>query len=130
MQRLRARVMSDPVSSIRNLGPAVEAMFARVGVTTAEQLRELGADEGYRMVLESGVRLISSGITPLVMGLHGRPWNDCQGVEKENLRKVFDQIVAETLGAKKKGHSDIEAALDKLGVRSPDQPTSSRPEKK
>lgn len=112
--------MSEPVSSIRNLGPAVEAMFARVGVTTAEQLRELGADEGYRMVLKSGVRPHFIGYYALVMGLQGRPWNDCQGVEKENLRKVFDQIVAETLGAKKKGHSDIEAALDKLGVRSPD----------
>jgi len=118
--RLRALAMSDPVSSIRNLGPAVEAMFARVGVTTAEQLRELGADEGYRMVLENGVRPHFIGYYALVMGLQGRPWNDCQGVEKANLRKAFDQLVAETRDAKKKGRSDIETALDKLGVRSPD----------
>lgn len=111
--------VSDPVSSIRNLGPAVEAMFARVGVTTAEQLRELGADEGYRMVLKNGVRPHFIGYYALVMGLQGRPWNDCQGVEKVNLRKTFDQLVADTLGAKKKGRSDIEAALDRLGVRSP-----------
>lgn len=112
--------MTEPVSSIRNLGPAVEAMFARVGVDTADHLRELGADEGYRMVLKSGVRPHFIGYYALVMGLQGRPWNDCQGVEKENLRKKFDQIVAQTLGPKKKGRSDIEAALDKLGVRSPD----------
>jgi len=112
--------MSDSVSSIRNLGPAVEAMFARVGVTTADQLRKLGADAGYRLVLKDGVRPHFIGYYALVMGLQGRPWNDCQGVEKENLRKVFDQHVADTLGTKKKGHSDIEAALDKLGVRSPD----------
>lgn len=112
--------MAKPVSSIRNLGPAVAAMFARVGVTTAEQLRELGADNGYRMVLKSGVRPHFIGYYALVMGLQGRPWNDCQGVEKHNLRKKFDQIVAQTIGANKKGRSDIEAALDKLGVRSPD----------
>jgi hypothetical protein len=29
-------------------------------------------------------------------------------------------LVADTLGAKKKGRSDIEAALDRLGVRAPD----------
>jgi len=112
--------MADPVSSIRNIGPAVEAMFARVGVTTAEQLRDIGADEGYGMVLKSGVHPHFIGYYALVMGLQGRPWNDCQGVEKENLRIKFDRIVAETLGAKKKGRSGIEAALDKLGVRSPD----------
>ena len=112
--------MSDPVSSIRNLGPAVEAMFARVGVTTAEQLRKIGANEGYRMVLKSGVRPHFIGYYALVMGLQGRPWNDCQGVEKENLRKVFDELVAKTPGATKKGRRDIEAALDRLGVRAPD----------
>ena len=119
MRQSNARV-SDPVSSIRNLGPAVEAMFARVGITTAEQLRELGADEGYRVVLKNGVRPHFIGYYALVMGLQGRPWNDCQGVEKEKLRKTFDALVTDTLGAKKKGRSEFEAALDKLGVRSPD----------
>jgi hypothetical protein len=112
--------MTEPVSSIRNLGPAVEAMFARVGVTTADQLRDLGANVAYAMVLKNGVRPHFIGYYALVMGLQGRPWNDCQGVEKENLRKAFDQLVADTLGTKKKGRSDIEAALDRLGVRAPD----------
>lgn len=112
--------MTEPVSSIRNLGPSTEAIFASAGVTSAEQLRELGADVGYRLVLENGTRPHFIGYYALVMGLQGRPWNDCQGVEKENLRKKFDQIVAQTLGAKKKGRSDMEAALDKLGIRSLD----------
>lgn len=112
--------MTKPVSSIRNLGPSTEALFANAGVTSAEQLRELGADAGYRLVLENGTRPHFIGYYALVMGLQGRPWNDCQGVEKENLRKKFDRLVADAIGAKKKGRSDIEAALDKLGVRSPD----------
>lgn len=112
--------MTKPVSSIRNLGPSTEAIFASAGVTSAEQLRELGADAGYRLVLENGTRPHFIGYYALVMGLQGRPWNDCQGVEKDDLRKKFDQLVEGTLGAKKKGRSDMEAALDKLGVRSLD----------
>ena len=107
--------MAEPVSSIRNLGPAVEKMFARVGITTAEQLRELGADKAYKLVLDSGVRPHFIGYYALVMGLQGRPWNDCQGAEKAALREKFD-----ALKATKKDRSEIEAALDFLGVRKPD----------
>ena len=109
--------MAEPVSSIRNLGPAVEAMFARLGITSADQLREIGADEAYRMVLENGARPHFIGYYVLVMGLQGRPWNDCQGEEKEALRTKFDAIKA---SAQKEDRSEIEAALDFLGVRSPD----------
>ena len=35
--------MSTPVSSIRNLGPAVESALARAGVPDAETLREIGS---------------------------------------------------------------------------------------
>ena len=109
--------MAEPVSSIRNLGPAVEAMFARVGITSADQLREIGADEAYRMVLENGSPPHFIGYYVLVMGLQGRPWNDCQGAEKEALRTKFDAIKA---NAQKKDRSEIEAALDFLGVRAQD----------
>ena len=39
--------MSTPISTIRNLGPAMEAAFARAGVPDAEALRAMGADAGY-----------------------------------------------------------------------------------
>jgi len=105
--------MAEPVSSIRNLGPASDAGFARAGITNAEQLRELGADEAYKRLLAAGTRPHFIGYYALVMGLQGRPWNDCQGDEKVALRKRFDAIKAES------GHSptsEIEQALDMLGV--------------
>ncbi|MCF6271679.1 MAG: TfoX/Sxy family protein [Rhodobacteraceae bacterium] len=124
--------MAEPVSSIRNLGPASDAGFARAGITSAEQLREIGADEAYGRLLAAGTRPHFIGYYVLVMGLQGRPWNDCQGEEKAALRKRFDKLKASILKAsiQKKDHSEIEAALDALGVKAPDQPTSSRPEKK
>lgn len=121
--------MSDPVSSILNLGPASEAGFARAGIHTADEVRALGADEAYRRLLRAGTPAHFIGYYVLVMGLQGRPWNDCQGSEKAALRLRFDAIKA-AMPAMKKGRSDLETALDLFGVvERRDQPTSSSPEK-
>ena len=100
-----------PVSSIRNLGPAMEAAFARAGITTAERLRELGTDAAYARLLANGHRPHFIGYYVIEMGLQGRPWNDCKGEEKKALRRRFDALTAKT-----KGRSDLEAALDMIGV--------------
>ena len=107
-------VMSSPVSSIRNLGPAFEAACARAGIHTAEELRDLGADETYARLLKTGTKPHFIGYYVLVMGLQGRPWNDCKGKEKDTLRKKFDALKAKT---KPNPLAGIEAELDKIGVR-------------
>lgn len=104
---------TTPVSAIRNLGPASEAAFARAGITSAEQLRALGADTAYRRLLESGARPHFIGYYVLVMALQGRPWNDCKGAEKAALRARFDAIKA---GGHDAGRARLEAALDEIGV--------------
>lgn len=108
--------MPDPVSSIPNLGPASEAAFARAGIHSAQDLRALGADEAYRRLLLSGSQPHFIGYYVLVMGLQGRPWNDCQGEEKKALRVKFDAIKASLAGTREKGRSDLEAALSFFGV--------------
>ena len=105
--------MTDPVSSIRNLGPAMEAAFARAGVHSANELRALGADAAYARLLATGHRPHFIGYYVLVMGLQGRPWNDCKGAEKAGLRKRFDALKASGYD---KGRSELEAALDAIGV--------------
>ena len=125
--------MPSSVSTIRNLGPAFEEACARAGIMSAEDLREMGADAAYRKLLENGVRAHFIGYYALVMGLQGRPWNDCQGKEKEALRERFDAIRSSLANSQQKGRSEFEAALDAIGViekRAVAQPTSSRPEKK
>lgn len=113
--------MTDPVSSIRNLGPRSEEQFARAGIHTADEVRALGADEAYRRLIESGTRPHFIGYYALVMGLQGRPWNHLDDREKDELRVRFDELVA----ASSAGHrSELEQALDALGVipqnRAPD----------
>ena len=108
--------MSDPVSSIPNLGPASEAAFAKAGIHSAQQIRDMGADEAYRRLLMAGTQAHFIGYYVLHMGLQGRPWNDCQGDEKKALRARFDAIKASMIGTKEKGRSELETALQFFGV--------------
>ena len=106
--------MTDPVDTIRNLGPASVAMFARAGIMSADDLRSLGPDEAYAKLLMSGSRPHFIGYYALVMGLQGRPWNDCKSDEKTALRVRFDALKAKHNFAEV---SNFEAELDKIGVR-------------
>ncbi|WP_170557719.1 TfoX/Sxy family protein [Ruegeria atlantica] len=106
--------MSDPVSSIRNLGPAFEQSCARAGIHSAQELRALGADEAYARLLQAGTRPHFIGYYVLVMGLQGRPWNDCKGEEKKALRKTFDAIKSSVSIAPE---NQLISDLDAIGVR-------------
>ncbi len=111
-----------PVSSIRNLGPATDEAFARAGITSADQLRALGADEAYFRLLDSGHAPHFIAYYAMVMGLQGRPWNDCQGKEKSDLRKRFDKIKRRVAAG---AISDIahdaafEQIMNEIGIRRP-----------
>lgn len=106
--------MAEPVSSIRNLGPASDEAFARAGINTAEELRALGPDAAYARLLASGTRPHFIGYYALVMGLQGRPWNDCQGAEKAALKAKFEALKAKSSG--KITPSAIDQALADIGV--------------
>lgn len=105
--------MSSPVSSIRNLGPAYEESCAKIGIHSAEALAELGADETYRRLLQSGMKPHFIGYYVLVMALQGRPWNDCKGEEKKRLRKTFDAIKADAFD---QNRSAFEQMMNQIGV--------------
>ncbi|MBO9449385.1 TfoX/Sxy family DNA transformation protein [Tropicibacter sp. R16_0] len=106
--------MPMPVSSIRNLGPAFEQSCARAGIHSAEQLRELGPDAAYSKLLAHGTKPHFIGYYVLVMGLQGRPWNDCKGKEKAALRQRFDALKAQVVPDR---HHKLVADLDAVGVR-------------
>ena len=105
--------MTQPVTEIRNLGPAMAAALARAGIHSAGALREIGAEAAYARLLDSGERPHFIAFYAMAMGLQGRPWNDCRGAEKDALRARFDALVAANAPAPQ----GIEAILDELGVR-------------
>lgn len=104
------------ISTIRNLGPAMEQAFERAGIATAEELREIGTDAAYGRLLAGGHRPHFIAYYVIEMGLQGRPWNDCKGKEKEALRTRFDSLVARHYD---KGLGELEKYLDEIGVIRP-----------
>jgi len=110
--------MAEPVTAIRNIGPASVASFARAGMTTAEAVRDIGADAAYARLVATGTRPHFIGYYALVMGLQGRPWNDCKGAEKEALRKRFDAICAAAPPPDIDGlPAELARFLDQTGIR-------------
>lgn len=107
---------TDPVSTIRNLGPASDAVYARAGITTAAQLRDLGPDAAYAKLLATGSQPHFIGYYAMVMGLQGRPWNDCKGDEKKALRVRFDAIKNDAAQDTTAAPTGIERILDQIGV--------------
>jgi hypothetical protein len=105
--------MSEPLTAIRNIGPAMAAAFESVGIRSAEDLRALGTDAAYARLLEAGHRPHFIAYYVIEMGLQGRPWNDCKGAEKAALRRRFDALKARSWD---RGRSELEAALDMIGV--------------
>lgn len=110
--------MPRPVSDIPNLGPASEEGFARAGLHSAEEIIALGPDEAYLRLMRAGTRPHFIGYYALVMGLQGRPWNDCRGKEKTALRKRFDAL-KRAIGKDDKSRLRLEAALDEIGLLEP-----------
>lgn len=80
------------IQTIRNLGPAMETAFARAGIHTAEELREIGVDTAYARAIRAGMRPHFAAFLSLCMGLQGRGWNDAQKEERNLLRQRFDRI--------------------------------------
>lgn len=106
--------MSEPVTAIKNIGPAQAEALARAGITSASHLRDLGADAAYRMLLASGSRPHFIMYYVLHMSLQGRPWNDCKGAEKAALRESFDAICADMVG--QLDDTGIERVLNEIGT--------------
>jgi len=105
--------MDTPITTIRNLGPAMARAFAGVGITSAEQLRDLGTDTAYARLLESGTRPHFISYYVIEMGLQGRPWNDCKGAEKAVLRARFDALRSANCDPER---AALEIFLDRIGV--------------
>ena len=101
------------LTSIRNIGPAFAEALQAAGITTAEELRDMGADAAYAQMLETGSKPHFIGYYVLHMALQGRPWNDCKGAEKDALRKRFDALKSSRAADPE---HEMDRLLDEIGV--------------
>ena len=110
--------MPRPVTDIPYVGPASAEAFARAGITSAEEVIEMGADAAYLRLLQTGSAPHFIGYYVLVMGLQGRPWNDCKGKEKEALRATFDALKARAKASPtdRGAMAQLDRVLDEIGL--------------
>lgn len=102
-----------PISTLRNLGPAMEQAFAAVGIDTVGQLRALGSDAAYARLLRGGTRPHFIAYYVVDMALQNRPWTDCQGEEKAALRRRFDALKSANPDTDR---DTFEAMMDAIGI--------------
>ena len=94
----------------------MDQAFARVGITSAAQLRALGTDAAYAKLLAGGTRPHFIGYYVIEMALQGRPWNDCKGAEKDALRTRFDRLKSEAKAKGVQTTAALDRILDEIGV--------------
>lgn len=105
---------ADRLESLRNIGPAMAKNLTKAGISTVPRLREMGADQAYAAMLKTGLRPHFIMYYVLHMALQGRPWNDCKGAEKAQLRQRFDAICGT---AHDPDQAAFERQMDILGLR-------------
>ena len=80
--------MQTDIQHIRNIGPSCEKMFIAAGIKSAKQIRELGAVETYKLVVEKNhIKGHLMLLYALWTGLEGRRINDISEEEKLTLKK-------------------------------------------
>jgi DNA transformation protein and related proteins len=74
-------VSSESVAELPNLGPKSQAMLARAGIESIEQLKSLGSVRAYAKVKATGANASLNLLWALEGALTGLPW---QVVAKEH----------------------------------------------
>ena len=85
--------MSRSVSAIRNIGPALEASFAKAGITTEDEIEALGADAAFLRLVDAGWWPHFLGYLALCLGLQDRDFRDIAPDEKTRLRAHYDTLL-------------------------------------
>jgi DNA transformation protein and related proteins len=76
----------QPVSTLRNLGPKSAMMLVEAGISTLDDLRELGAVKAYLRVKSLRPKSASRNLLwALAAGLEDRNWRELEVAEKESL---------------------------------------------
>ena len=84
--------VSTPITELRNLGPRSSEWLRTAGITTIEQLREIGAAGAYSLVRSQQPKASLNLLWGLAAGLEDRDWRELTDAQKESLlREVGDE---------------------------------------
>ena len=78
------------IADMRNLGKKSAALLAAAGITTVEQLEQLGAMEAYLMVKQAGVSVSLNLLYAIEGALTDTHWNQLGQGRRESLLLALD----------------------------------------
>jgi DNA transformation protein len=82
--------MADELPALLNLGPKAQAMLAGAGITTLEELRQLGAVAAYAKVKSTGTNASLNLLWAIEGALCGQPWQVVAKEHRTNLLLALD----------------------------------------
>lgn len=83
-----------PIIKAANLGPKSAAWLSKIGVTSLEELRELGSIEVMLRLKQSGIPASLNLLYALEGALEGRHWQDIKRERKGELVLMWDAALS------------------------------------
>ena len=83
---------SKALSSLAGLGPKSEAMLVKAGITSVEQLRQLGSVRAFMMVKQAGLGPSINLLWALEGGLSGQHWQQVAREHRTSLLLALEQL--------------------------------------
>lgn len=75
------------------LGPKSDALLADIGLTSLDQLRELGVEETFRMLKSAHPEVTLNFLWGLEAAVAGIDWRDIDDARKRELRRALADIL-------------------------------------
>lgn len=78
---------SDPIESLRNLGPKSGQWLREAGITTIADLQRLGPVVAFQLVKQHNPNVSLNLLWAIAAGLNDKDWRDLTAAYKERLQK-------------------------------------------
>ena len=79
------------ISELKSLGPKSQEMLARAGVTTVEQLRQIGSVSAYVMAKRANPNVSLNLLWGLESALSGEPWQEVARRHRTSLLLALEE---------------------------------------
>lgn len=80
------------ISELKSLGPKSQEMLARAGITSVEQLHEIGSVEAYHLAKQANGNASLNLLWALESALTGQPWQEVARIHRTSLLLALDAL--------------------------------------
>lgn len=84
-------IAPSSLSDLAGLGPKSQQMLAQAGITTVEQLRQVGSVAAYCLAKRANAKVSLNLLWGLESALTGKPWQQIARVHRTSLLLAVDE---------------------------------------